>query len=61
LLDSLVKHTTKPEFIYTHQWRAGDLVMWDNRCLLHRADKNYEMGVHRRLLHRTVIKGSLPF
>jgi alpha-ketoglutarate-dependent taurine dioxygenase len=61
LLDSLVKHTTKPEFIYTHQWRMGDLVMWDNRCLLHRADKNYDMGAHRRLLHRTVIKGSLPF
>jgi taurine dioxygenase len=61
LLDSLATHTTKPEFVYTHNWRAGDLVMWDNRCLLHRADANYDMDKHRRILYRTVIKGSLPF
>ncbi|MBL4720774.1 MAG: TauD/TfdA family dioxygenase [Alphaproteobacteria bacterium] len=61
LLDMLVDHTTKPELVYRHQWRMGDLVMWDNRCLLHRADKNYDMAAQRRLLHRTVIKGSLPF
>lgn len=61
LLDSLASHTTKPEFVYTHNWRQGDLVMWDNRCLLHRADANYDMDKHRRILYRTVIKGSLPF
>jgi alpha-ketoglutarate-dependent taurine dioxygenase len=61
LLDSLASHTTKPEFVYTHNWRPGDLVMWDNRCLLHRADANYDMDKHRRILYRTVVKGSLPF
>ena len=61
LLDSLANHTTKPEFVYTHTWRPGDLVMWDNRCLLHRADTNYDMDKHRRILYRTVVKGSLPF
>ena len=44
--------------MYTHRWRPGDLVFWDNRCLLHRAVANYEMGTHRRVLHRLVIKGT---
>jgi taurine dioxygenase len=34
--------------------------MWDNRCLLHRALANYPMGTQRRLLHRTVVRGSVP-
>jgi len=37
------------------------LVMWDNRCLLHRAERNYDMTRHRRILHRTVVKGTVPF
>jgi alpha-ketoglutarate-dependent taurine dioxygenase len=61
LLDRLLAHTTQPEFVYTHRWRRGDLVMWDNRCLLHRASRNYEMGTHRRILQRTVVKGTVPF
>src|SRR5271155_493671 len=52
LLDELLEHTTKPQFVYTHRWHIGDLVMWDNRCLLHRAVANYDMGRHRRVLHR---------
>jgi alpha-ketoglutarate-dependent taurine dioxygenase len=61
LLDRLLAHTTQPEFVYTHQWRPGDVVMWDNRCLLHRAMRNYEMDRHRRVLQRTVVKGTKPF
>ena len=61
LLDRLLEHTTQPRFVYVHQWRAGDLVMWDNRCLLHRALRNYEMGTHRRILQRTVVRGTVPF
>jgi alpha-ketoglutarate-dependent taurine dioxygenase len=61
LLTELLELSTQPEFIYTHQWRAGDLVMWDNRCLVHRALDNYEMGRFPRVMHRTVIKGSKPF
>ena len=61
LLDELLEHTTKPEFVYAHRWRKGDLVIWDNRCLLHRAVANYEIGRHRRVLHRSVVRGTVPF
>src|SRR5439155_1486888 len=37
LLGDLLEHATQPRFVYRHRWRACDLVMWDNRCLLHRA------------------------
>lgn len=61
LLDRLLAHATEPRFVYSHRWRAGDLVIWDNRCLLHRAVSNYDMGRHRRVLQRTVVKGTAPF
>lgn len=61
LLQELLEHATQPQFVYTHHWRDGDLVMWDNRCLLHRALANYEMAKHRRVLHRTVVTGTAPF
>jgi alpha-ketoglutarate-dependent taurine dioxygenase len=61
LLGELVEHTTKPQFVYTHRWRKGDLVIWDNRCLLHRAVANYEMGRYPRVLHRSVVRGTVPF
>ena len=61
LLEALLAHTTRPEFVYTHRWRKGDLVMWDNRCLLHRVIANYEIGKERRILHRTVLRGTVPF
>jgi alpha-ketoglutarate-dependent taurine dioxygenase len=61
LLDDLLEHTTKPQFVYTHRWRIGDLVMWDNCCLLHRAVANYEIGRYRRVLHRNVVRGTVPF
>ncbi len=60
LLDELLRHATGPRFTYAHLWRAGDLVMWDNRCLLHRAVANYEMTKYRRIMHRNVVKGSVP-
>src|SRR6516225_2672727 len=61
LLDELLEHTTRPQFVYAHRWHRGDLVMWDNRCLLHRAVANYEMGRYRRVLHRSVVRGTVPF
>jgi alpha-ketoglutarate-dependent taurine dioxygenase len=60
LLDHLLKHATRREFVYTHRWRVGDLVMWDNRCLLHRAVANFNLARDRRILHRTVVKGTAP-
>ena len=58
LLDGLLAHSTQPRFVYTHRWQPGDLVFWDNRCLLHRAVANYDMGHSRRVLQRLVVKGS---
>ena len=60
LLARLLEAATVDEHVYRHAWRPGDLVMWDNRCLLHRADRNYDMAAHARVLHRTVVKGTVP-
>jgi taurine dioxygenase len=60
LLEELLQHATRPEFVYVHRWRAGDLVMWDNCCLLHRAVANYEMTRYRRVMHRNVVRGAVP-
>jgi alpha-ketoglutarate-dependent taurine dioxygenase len=57
-LEDLQAFATQGRFVYSHKWRLGDLVMWDNRCLLHRAIANYGMSKERRVLHRTVIKGT---
>ena len=61
LLDMLLAHATQPRFTYAHRWRPGDLVMWDNRCTLHRAVANYAMNRYRRVMHRNVVKGDAPF
>jgi len=60
LLGELLAHATQPRFTHAHRWRVGDLVMWDNRCLLHRAVANYEMTKYRRIMHRNVVKGTVP-
>lgn len=55
LLDQLWHHCTQPQFVYRHRWRVGDLLMWDNRCVIHRRDA---FGAdQRRIMHRTQIKG----
>jgi alpha-ketoglutarate-dependent taurine dioxygenase len=61
LLAELLAHATGPRFTYAHRWRQGDLVMWDNRATLHRAVANYEMNRFRRIMHRNVVKGGVPF
>ena len=57
LLDELWRHATQPQFTFRQQWRAGDVMVWDNRCTLHRRDA-FDPGA-RRLLHRTQIRASL--
>jgi alpha-ketoglutarate-dependent taurine dioxygenase len=61
LLAELVAHATQPQFVYRHRWRAGDLVMWDNRCLLHRLVVDPALGKYRRIMHRSVVRGTVPF
>jgi taurine dioxygenase len=54
LLDQLWAHATQPQFTFRQQWRVGDLLVWDNRCTLHRRDA-FDPAA-RRLMHRTQIK-----
>jgi len=54
LLDALWAHATQAQFTFRQQWRAGDVVMWDNRCTLHRRDP-FDASA-RRLMHRTQLK-----
>jgi taurine dioxygenase len=59
LLDELLAHATQPRFVYRHRWQPGDLVMWDNRCLLHKANGDYDMA-QMRYLYRVMLQGSVP-
>jgi len=52
LLAELLEHATQPEFVYRHHWRVGDLVMWDNRCTLHRG-KRFDFSEKRELRRST--------
>jgi alpha-ketoglutarate-dependent 2,4-dichlorophenoxyacetate dioxygenase len=58
LLMDLIEHATQPRFVYTHRWHAGDLVMWDNRCTMHRAREYDETQV--RDMHRTTVSDGVP-
>jgi alpha-ketoglutarate-dependent 2,4-dichlorophenoxyacetate dioxygenase len=53
LLKELMDHATQAQFVYTHRWRPGDLVMWDDRCTMHRA-RPFDPG-QRRDMHRTTV------
>jgi taurine dioxygenase len=59
LLDALWAHATKDELTWYQQWRAGDLILWDNRSVMHRRDAFDPTA--RRVMHRTQIKGDRPF
>jgi taurine dioxygenase len=56
LLDTLWAYAERSEFTWRHRWRVGDLVLWDNRCTMHRRDAFDPAS--RRIMHRTQIKGS---
>jgi taurine dioxygenase len=58
LLDELWSHATRVEFTWRNVWRPGDLVLWDNRCTMHRRDPFDENS--RRTMHRTQVKGEAP-
>ena len=59
LLDDLLERATAPKDTYTHQWRAGDTVIWDNRCLLHRG-AGYDADRWRRRMRQTRVAGAGP-
>jgi len=58
LIHDLIEHATQRQFVYSHKWRVGDVVMWDNRCTMHRA-RDYDNS-HRRDLHRTTVREDAP-
>jgi len=55
LLRELIEHCTQPQFIYTHIWAVGDLMIWDDRCTLHRG-RPYDEAAHRRDMRRATIE-----
>ena len=60
LLAELYAHITRPEAVYVHKWRRGDVIIWDNWPTQHKAIGDYRLP-QRRLMHRTAIMGAVPF
>ncbi|MBV9151920.1 MAG: TauD/TfdA family dioxygenase [Alphaproteobacteria bacterium] len=59
LVAELMKHATQRKYEYRHQWRLGDMVMWDNRSVMHKANPDYDMN-EKRYLWRLMLKGEPP-
>jgi taurine dioxygenase len=59
LLDELLEHSTQLRFEYRHKWKSGDVVIWDNRCLMHKANGDYPVD-EVRYLYRLMLKGDAP-
>ncbi|MEM7684133.1 MAG: TauD/TfdA family dioxygenase, partial [Pseudomonadota bacterium] len=57
LLDALVADAVAPDHVYAHAWQPGDLVIWDNRCLLHRG-AGYDADRFRRRMRQTRVSGA---
>jgi taurine dioxygenase len=49
----LFEHSTRPDNVYAHAWAPGDVVMWDNRCVMHKADHDGVVG--DRTMHRGMV------
>ncbi|MCZ6626719.1 MAG: TauD/TfdA family dioxygenase, partial [SAR324 cluster bacterium] len=59
LLAELLEWVIQPRFTYLHKWSGKDLVIWDNRCLLHRG-RPWDEAKYRRVMHRTTVAGDAP-
>ena len=59
LVAELMAHATQQKYEYRHQWRYGDMVLWDNRSVMHKANPDYDMN-ERRYLYRLMLKGEPP-
>jgi taurine dioxygenase len=57
LLNELCQQVIKPEFQYIHHWQPGDLLMWDNAAVQHKAKFDYDLPL-RRLMYRTTVRGT---
>ena len=59
LLDTLIAHAIQPRYQYRHRWQAGDILIWDNRCTMHKANADYPLDA-TRLMHRIIVAGTVP-
>lgn len=60
ILDHLFKHATQPQLQYAFSWAPGDVVLWDNRCTMHKATTR-DLAPHlHRTIHRTTVRGERP-
>lgn len=59
LIRDLTEHATQREFVYRHQWQVGDLVIWDNRCTLHRG-RTYDDTRYKRDMRRVTLEDAAP-
>jgi len=59
ILNEVYAQITKSDYQYHHEWRVGDLLLWDNRCLVHSVNVDYPVG-QKRLHQRILLKGSRP-
>jgi taurine dioxygenase len=59
LIDELIGFATQDEFVYRHEWRVGDVLVWDNRCTLHRGTP-FDLENEIRHVHRTWVRGEVP-
>jgi len=59
LIERLIAEVTRPESVYRHRWRVGDLMIWDNRCILHRGC-GYDAQKYRRRMRQTRVRGLMP-
>jgi len=59
LIDYLANHCIQEKFKYRHQWQVGDVLMWDNCSVQHKAIKDFDLPL-RRLMHRTTVNGTRP-
>jgi taurine dioxygenase len=57
LIDYVNRHSTRPQFVYRHQWKTDDLILWDNRCTLHLAVGDFD-DTQFRHMERTTVKGT---
>jgi taurine dioxygenase len=60
LVDRLMAHVSQSKYEYRHVWRPGDMVIWDNRSVLHKANADYDLN-QTRYLYRILIEGEVPF
>lgn len=59
LIEELNALAVHPDLVYAHRWRPGQLIVWDNRCLLHRATE-YDPAAQRRVIRRCTVLGEVP-